>query len=154
MTTFKRQRGATLLVSLIMLVVLTLFAISAINLSSVNLRIVGNMQRKIEAEAAAQMAIEQVVGDLSNFSAAPTTVQTIEIDLDNDGEAEFDVVVTPPACKYIATAPGYTYEFSASAPQNTLWDIQATATDTATGAVATVNQGVKVLLGAGAICPN
>ena len=39
-----RQRGATLLVTLIMLVVLTLFAVTAFNLSSVNLKIVGNFQ--------------------------------------------------------------------------------------------------------------
>jgi len=149
-----RQRGATLLISLVMLVVLTLFALSAINLSTTNLRIVGNMQRQIEATAAAQMAIEQIIGNISNFEAAPTTNTTVAIDINNDGATDFSVVVSPPACKYMANAPGYSLSFSGSAPQNTVWDIQATATDSLSGASVTVHQGVKVLMGAGATCPN
>jgi Tfp pilus assembly protein PilX len=38
-----KQRGATLLVGLIMLVLLTLLAVSAINISTVNLHITGNI---------------------------------------------------------------------------------------------------------------
>lgn len=154
MTSLSRQRGATLLISLIMLVVLTLFALTAINLSTTNLRIVGNMQRQLEATAAAQMAIEQIIGNSSNFTAAPTTSQAVAIDLNNDGTTDFSVVVSPPACRYMANAPGYSYSFSGSAPQNTIWDIQAVATDSLSGASVTVHQGVKVLLGAGATCPN
>ena len=149
-----QQKGATLLISLIMLVVLTLFALSAINLSTTNLRIVGNMQRQVEATAAAQMAIEQIISNLNNFTAAPTTNQTVSIDLNNDGTADFSVIVSPPACKHMANAPGYSYSFSASAPQNTIWDVTAVATDSLSGASVTVHQGVKVLLGAGATCPN
>ena len=37
------QRGAALFISLIMLVVITLFVVSAINMSTVNLRITANM---------------------------------------------------------------------------------------------------------------
>jgi Tfp pilus assembly protein PilX len=154
MTSLSRQRGATLLISLIMLVVLTLFALSAINLSTSNLRIVGNMQRQLEATAAAQMAIEQIIGNISNFTAAPTTSQTVAIDLNNDGATDFSVIVSPPSCKYTANAPGYSLSFSGSAPQNTMWDIQAVATDNLSGASVTVHQGIKVLLGAGATCPN
>ncbi len=154
MTNLSRQRGSTLLISLVMLVVLTLFALSAINLSTSNLRIVGNMQRQLEATAAAQMAIEQIVGNISNFETAPTTNQTVAIDLNNDGSSDFSVVVSPPACKSMTNAPGYSFSFSTSAPQNTIWDIQAVATDTASGASVTVHQGIKVLLGAGATCPN
>lgn len=154
MTKLSRQRGSTLLISLIMLVVLTLFALTAINLSTTNLRIVGNMQRQLEATSAAQMAIEQIIGNAGNFTAAPTTNQTVAIDLNNDGTTDFSVVVSPPACKYMANAPGYSLSFSGSAPQTTIWDIQAVATDPVSGASVTVHQGVKVLLGAGATCPN
>ena len=62
-----RQRGTTLLVSLIMLVVLTLFAISAIRTGNVGFRIVGNQQTQKLMEAAAQQAMEQVVSNLGNF---------------------------------------------------------------------------------------
>jgi len=54
----------------------------------------------------------------------------------------------------MANAPGYSLAFSGSAPQTTVWDIQAVATDSLSGASVTVHQGVKVLLGAGATCPN
>ena len=40
----RAQRGATLLVALIMLVVLSLFVVSSMNTASTNLRVVGNMQ--------------------------------------------------------------------------------------------------------------
>jgi len=154
MTNLSHQRGSTLLISLVMLVVLTLFALSAINLSTANLRIVGNMQRQLEATSAAQIAIEQIISNVNNFEAAPTTNQTVAIDLNNDGTADFSVVVSPPACKSIMNAPGYSLSFSGSAPQSTIWDIQAVATDNVSGASVTVHQGVKVLLGAGATCPN
>ena len=46
---------------MIMLVLLTLFVLSAINSGTINLRISGNTQAQDEARAAAQQAIEQVV---------------------------------------------------------------------------------------------
>ncbi|MEK7736556.1 MAG: hypothetical protein AAB319_02190, partial [Pseudomonadota bacterium] len=42
--TLRRQRGATLVIGLIMLVLLTLMAVSSFNLGKSNLQIVGNMQ--------------------------------------------------------------------------------------------------------------
>jgi Tfp pilus assembly protein PilX len=78
-----RQRGATLLVALIMLVMLTLFALSAIRTGNVGLKIVGNQQTQKSMEAAAQEAIEQVVSNLGNFDpstivpAATTVIQRI-----------------------------------------------------------------------------
>jgi hypothetical protein len=50
MTSFHRQRGATLFIGLVMLVVLTLFALSAFQTSSTNLKTVGNMQEREEAQ--------------------------------------------------------------------------------------------------------
>jgi Tfp pilus assembly protein PilX len=55
------QRGATLVIALIMLVLLTLFAISALNTSTTNLKVVGNMQARTEAFNAAQQAIDNVI---------------------------------------------------------------------------------------------
>jgi len=58
----RAQRGATLVIGLIMLVLITLMMTSAFMLSSGNLRAVGNMQFRSEAMAAANLAIEQVLG--------------------------------------------------------------------------------------------
>ena len=60
-TRMHSQRGATLLVALIMLVLLTLFAISAFNTGTSNLKVVGNMQARSEALNVAQQAIETVL---------------------------------------------------------------------------------------------
>ena len=49
----RRQRGAALFFSLIMLGLMTLLAISAFNIGSVNLKIVSNVQARQEATAAA-----------------------------------------------------------------------------------------------------
>ena len=57
---YQRQSGATLIVALIMLIMMTVLAVSAINLSTINLKIVGNMQSQKAMDAAAQDAIEQI----------------------------------------------------------------------------------------------
>ena len=62
-----RQRGMVLILSLIMLVVLTLLAVSAIRLSTVNLRTVANAQARSEALSTAQRTIDMVLS--SNFTA-------------------------------------------------------------------------------------
>ncbi|HZN86576.1 MAG TPA: PilX N-terminal domain-containing pilus assembly protein, partial [Burkholderiales bacterium] len=56
-----RQRGATLVIALIMLVLLTLFAVSSMNTANTNLRVVGNMQSRNEALYAAQETLETVI---------------------------------------------------------------------------------------------
>lgn len=103
----RRQRGATLIVTLIMLVVITLFAVSAFNSSNINMKVVGNMQQQGEAMRASQRAIEETVShtDFYNTPAnaipnpcgnAPNTLCT---DLNGDGVFELQTTLTPnPAC--------------------------------------------------------
>jgi len=66
----RAQRGATLVIALIMLVLLTLFAISALNTSTTNLKVVGNMQARTEAFNAAQQGIDTVISR-TDFVTAP-----------------------------------------------------------------------------------
>lgn len=61
------QRGAILIVSLIMLMVLSLLAVSAIRMSTTELRSINSTQARLEALSAAQRAIEQILN--SNFAA-------------------------------------------------------------------------------------
>jgi Tfp pilus assembly protein PilX len=94
--TISRQHGAALFISLIMLVVITLFVVSAINMSTVNLRITANTQARGEAIAAAQQAIEQVVS--VNFTVSPLA-QTVTVNLHNDPtKTDYTVEVAKPAC--------------------------------------------------------
>jgi type II secretory pathway pseudopilin PulG len=152
MKKFSRQRGATLLVSLIMLVILTLFAVTAINLSNTNLRIVGNMQMQAEATAAAQLAIENVIST-SDFIITLPVPQSV--DINNDGTADYTVTFTPaPTCQYykpvIKTDPVPTKCFGSTGAVYcywTTWDLSAVVSDPKTGASTNIHQGVRILSG-------
>lgn len=147
----RAQAGVSLVVGLIMLVVLTLLVVSAVRLGSAGLRIAGNYQAKTEATAAAQQAIEKVVGSSANFyNPAP---QNVDIDINNDGIADYTVQVSAPACVQMLSADGYSYDFAGSAPQDLYWDITAVATDKrGSGVTVTVHQGVKVRMDPTATC--
>jgi len=134
-------------VSLIMLVVLTLLVVSAILIANTNLKSVGNMQSKLEATAAAQQAIEQIMSDVNNFTAP--AAQTIAI----GGVPGFTVEVSAPVCLKMAPVEGYSVEFAESAPKDTYWDIKADVNDNKTGAHVMIHQGVKVKMDSAATCP-
>ncbi len=148
----RAQAGMSLVVGLVMLVVLTLLVVSAVRMSSAGLRIAGNYQVKSEATAAAQQAIEKVVGSAANFYSP--VAQSFDIDINNDGVADYTVQVAAPACLQMLSADGYSYDFAASAPQDLYWDITAVATDKrGSGVTVTMHQGVKVRMDPTATCP-
>jgi hypothetical protein len=99
----RRQRGATLIVTLIMLIMLTLFAISAMNTSTTNLQVVGNMQTRHEGLRATQEAIEAVIST-PRFLATPLDAvefpcgvqNTLCTDLNGDGVPDLTTRLTPP----------------------------------------------------------
>lgn len=90
-----RQSGATLLVALIMLVLMTLAAITSFNLGRSNLLVVGNQQHRSEAEASVKAAMEDVVSK-TYFATAPTTPfgSTNSKSYDVNGDNTNDVTVT------------------------------------------------------------
>lgn len=156
----QHQRGATLIIGLIMLVLVTLMVFSAFTMSSSNLKAVGNLQVRDESVAAANQAIEQVLS--SPFTDAPVA-QTINVDINKDGTNDFVVAVGVPTCiraLVAATAAPSDVELGASMSSgstwNTEWDVDATVTDTTTDASVRVHQGVRVLLTSTqktAVCP-
>lgn len=151
-TLHHRQRGATLLVSLIMLVVLTLFAVSGFNLSSVNLKIAGNFQEQKRIEAAAQQAIETVISTPTAFSLAPTA-QNVCVNGAGAGCAGgVNVAVSAPQCNYAVTTKGYTKQLGSLTPEDTHWEVRAVATDATSGANAAIVHGLRIRLLAGN-CP-
>jgi type II secretory pathway pseudopilin PulG len=158
----RAQRGVTLVIGLIMLVLITLIVTSAFILSGSNLKSVGNMQFRDEAVAAANRAIEQVLG--SAFTAAPTG-EDVPVDIDNDGTTDYVVHITQPQC-IRATVDTFAPPSSSSLPAsmstastwNTVWDVDATVTgsENAGGAQVHVRQGARVLLTQtqkDAVCP-
>lgn len=141
----RRQRGATLLISLIMLVVLTLFAVAGFNLSSVNLKIAGNFQNQKFMEAVALQAIEWVISTPTAFFPTPAAAQTITV-------AGYNVSISAPVCNYWKVAPGTSTVYGTPTPQDTDWEFRATVTDAVSGAQAAIVQGVRMRLPQGN-CP-
>jgi len=145
----QRQRGATLLVSLIMLVVLTLFAVTGFNLSSVNLRIAGNFQAQKTMEAAAQQAIEEILSTPAAFGGGSRNITVGPYSVTVTGPAGG---TTGPRCNYYVTAKGYTKKIGELTPEDTDWEFRASVTDNTSGARATIVQGVRIRLLSGN-CP-
>jgi len=169
-----KENGATLLVSLIMLILLTLFALTSFKLSTGNLKVVGNMQQRNQAESAAQGVIEQVISS-STFTLSPTATTTSSIDINGDGVPDVTVAVTP-TCVSAQVIPVASLDFTKQADQNcllgasqdfgqvggasndsmcanTLWDIQAVATDITSNAQYKINQGAAVRVDKNTLCP-
>ena len=147
-----RERGITLLVCLVMLVALTLFALSGFNQSSVNLKITGNFQVQKRTEAVAQQAIERVISSPAAFNLTPAA-QTVCVNGAGAGcTGGTNVAVTAPSCNYAVTAKGYTKQIGQLTPEDTDWEIRATVADPVTGGRAAVVQGVRIRLLAGN-CP-
>jgi hypothetical protein len=147
-----RQRGAVLFVALIMLVVFTLLAVSGVNSSVASLRVAGNTQAQTEVSAAAQLALEQVVDQVTNFqhiADTPPPMQSINVSI---AGLSYPVTVTL-HCLGSAPVAGYSASFAASAPTESYWDIRASANDPRSGGGAVVHQGVKVTLSPGQVCP-
>lgn len=85
-----------LIVSLIMLVVMTLLGLAAINSSTINLKIINNMQVRQEAMSAAQMAVNQVLSNGGYFLDPATAPTSIPVDVNGNGTADYTVALTQP----------------------------------------------------------
>jgi Tfp pilus assembly protein PilX len=167
----RRQGGAALIVGLIMLVLITLAVTAGFTLSNTNLKSVGNMQNRNEAVAAANRAIEEVAASLllpgvdGSPSLAMPQATVSRVDINNDGTTDYTVQIAAPTCvratKSTDTGGGGTAGaggiggsssssgsgLSALPDQyNSVWDISTSVTDTASGTVTAVRQGVRALL--------
>lgn len=94
------QRGAVLIIALIMLVAMALLAVTAFNSSSLNLRVVANTQLRQEAIAAAQTAVERTISSPQfSTNAAAVAATPITVDINGDGNTDYTVSLTPvPKC--------------------------------------------------------
>lgn len=102
-----RQRGMTLIVALIMLVLMTLFATTSFNIGKSSLQVVGNMQQRTQALAAAQTTLEEVISQ-TDFADTPANALTAPcgavantrcVDVNGDGVNDITVALIPaPTC--------------------------------------------------------
>ncbi|MNZ33066.1 hypothetical protein D3C78_504040 [compost metagenome] len=144
---YGNQQGATLIVGLIMLLLFTLMISSAFMMSSTNLKAVGNMQSRSEALAAANKVVEDVVS--TDFVGAGT--QEFQVDMNNDLTPDYQVQIAEPVCVKASisreVAPSsVNLVVMSSNTWNTVWEVNATASDSVGGASVNVRVGVRVLL--------
>lgn len=171
-----RERGMTLVMALILLVVLTLLALTSFNLANGNLQAVGNMQQREQAVAAANQVLEETISTTKFFETPSTAVPNPCgapnqrcVDMDGDGKEDVHVVLATPTCTKANVIK--TLDLDQNDPEqancsdgegqtrgilgstdgssncaNSTWDLNATATDVATGATVKVTQGVAVVV--------
>ncbi len=143
-TSPRAQRGVTLVVGLIMLVLITLVVTSAFMMSTSNLRAVGNMQFREEAIAAANAAIE------TTLSAASLSATNTSVDI---GGIEYDVEIKTPICVRaslagagVLTSLSLPLALSSGNTWSAVFDVEAIVDDPRSGARVTVHQGVRTLI--------
>lgn len=154
-----RQKGVTLIVGLIMLILITLMVTTAFTLNTSNLKSVGNMQFRNESISAANKAIEQTVSTsfLTGFLSVPIA-STITYDINNDGVTDYAVAVAQPVCVQAVMVAGTSGAGGCSGVRGgvlagcstpnytTLWDVTATVTDPVSGSSVVVREGVRMEL--------
>ncbi len=175
----RRQRGFTLVTTLVFLVIFLIFAISMAGSSLVNTKVASNQQFRLEAKTVAQQGIEQVLSQ--PFTSVPiTTVTPVQVDVNGDNIPDFTAQVDAPVCT--GTKPVLNQDLDPTNPndigcmfsgssqnsgillpsggvsqppcQATQWDVKSSVTDpNNTAASVTVHQGVAVRALAGATCP-
>jgi Tfp pilus assembly protein PilX len=169
-----KQQGLTLFVVLIILILITLVSITSFKLSTNNLQVVGNMQLRNQTMAAAQAAIENTISR-PTFTTVPNVGVTSYASVGGSGTNDIQVVTTP-TCVQIQ--PITTSNLNVSNPNdaacmigvgqqngvvgtnstnsmcaNSVWNIQAVATDLSTNSTSTITQGEAVRVAITATCP-
>lgn len=175
-----RQRGFTMVVGLILLILMTLVAISAFNLGKGSLQVVDNGQQRSTAQVGSQVALDQIISSTA-FSTTPSTVFSnkdcpsgitvgtngngICVDANGDGKTIVRVALSPqPGC--VSTSPVALAQLnlavaedqncvasqisengklvSSSLCSDTLWDVNALATEPTSETPVLVTEGVAV----------
>jgi hypothetical protein len=158
-TSSSTQRGViTIFISMLMLLFITVMVLTAYSLSTTNLRAVGNVQARDEAIASANYVIEQTVG--SGFTAVgndPNDAALVDFPVyinanETTPEYEYLVDLLAPRCvrQYRAnttTTSSVTLpNMSSGAAFNTIWELDATATEAASNASVRVIHGIRILM--------
>lgn len=191
----KGQQGITLVVSLIMLVLLTIMALTSFNIGKSSLQVVDNAQQQGQALNAAQTMINQVISN-RNFAEVPSNVLDNSncptslnapansrcVDLYGDGKTVIVVAMSPqPVCLQAQLIPTSTLNLDnpknedwgctlgepanfgtegansgVSLCANSLWEINAAASESVSRARSLVTQGVAMRVSKDAVdtaCP-
>jgi PilX N-terminal len=145
------ERGAVLIVGMIVLLLITIIVVGTFNLTQSNQKVVYNQQVRDEAVAAAQAALERIVSTNFTQNIVAQTAQTVSVDINNDDLADYTVTVDKPVCiRVIKAAEGQPSDVELGADMQTAgywytdWEFRSTVLDAITGAQAKVVQGIRL----------
>jgi hypothetical protein len=169
----RRQRGAVLVIAMVILMVIAALSLSSLRAGDSSQQINANLQSRQEGLDAAQVAIERVLST-REFFTNPIAItgppySPVSIDLQGDTKADFSVAMQRPECLRArpvtpneldpASARDRACLSSASLQESGLvgtpgqsgsicsdteWQLSAQAASAATGTNVTVRQGVAV----------
>ena len=175
----RKQRGITLVVGLIFLVLLTLMAVAAFNFGKAGFMATANMQLRTETMRAAEQAIDELIANTNIELTNPTNLygtgaNTREFDINGNGTV-VTVTVAPPTCVQAVVIKNTELDLTKDDDQGcsrsvdqgslgvegasigdslcseTVWDIRATATLALSNARSTVVQGIGQRLATGQV---
>ena len=132
----ENSRGVVLVTSLVMLLLISLVVGTSVDMNQSELKVTQNVQTKKRLEANTRQAIEQVISDVANFTAPATQTVTVN---------GVNITISTPVCYRSDPASGYS-ALVTFVPEDTRWEVQATATDSVSGANYSFIQGVNMRL--------
>lgn len=127
----RHQRGITMIVALVFLVIMMIVALSAMKVATLNTKIVSNQQFQTEADLAAQQGLEYTV---SNDFSTMTSAYTMLVDSNDSGKtgAQYTVTVQKPSC--LGVTPIYL--------DDSTLDLSSGADNACTGSLSAANSGI------------
>jgi hypothetical protein len=144
----ERERGAALIVGLVLLLALTVIGVSGMNMSTLELTMAGNMQAQEAAFQAAESGIDIPLGQGGFSTAGPATLAWTPL-----GDASYQ---TRSVTTCMTTTPVPDIAFSMGTGSGTIqawhFDIVSVGQQTNRGASATHNQSFYVVGPGGGTC--
>lgn len=167
----QRQQGVTLIVGMIMLILLTLMAVTSFKLGKSNLQIVGNMQFRSETLRAAEQIVELSISKPGGITLSPPPYS---VGMNENGKPDVVVTVTPQLVQaYVKknsvinlNDPGQigctlgtaqVFGIAGAATGNSLcasalYDLAVVAKEAATNASVELHQGISIQVPADTVC--
>ena len=170
----RRQRGATLIVTMIFLMIMSVMTVVMFNVTATNVKITGNAQVRSEAVSAAQVALASTISN-TQFATNPALIAAtpFAVDIDGDGKSDYNVKRDPqPKCNKVKTIKANELDPSVPADlacmgsgsggntgiesdvlgsatgdsmcANSEWNIRASVVDPASKVEVALNQGVSL----------
>lgn len=144
LSSLKQQRGAILIVALIMLTLVTLIGVSSFNMVKIDLQVAHNAEVRAQAASFAQVAIDDVISSGDFWKAAASTRKYFN----GVTVGDVEVVVSKARCISARTHPNPGRQNLTSRPAGSdlmevIWEVRAVARDLSTGSESVVRQGVS-----------